>query len=120
MVPRLTDYGLEGDRNYGMSSVFMGEVTHPTAFPFRSASVHNPARKIMFAEEPSSVGGADNPPQSNGLSIQDGRWLPGNMWTSDYLTTRHAGKAEVAFADGHVAAANWRFGTYQANSRPDL
>ena len=116
----LTGYGLDGDHNYGMSSVFVGDANHPTAYPFRSASVHNPAGKILFAEEPSSAGGADNPPPSNGLPIQDGRWLPGNSGTSDFLTMRHAGKADVAFADGHVAAVDWQFGTNQANSRPDL
>jgi prepilin-type processing-associated H-X9-DG protein len=36
------------------------------------------------------------------------------------LQMRHAGKAEVGFADNHVDAVNWQFGTNQANSRPDL
>jgi prepilin-type N-terminal cleavage/methylation domain-containing protein/prepilin-type processing-associated H-X9-DG protein len=116
----LTGDGLDSSRNYGMSSVFMGDANHPTTYPFRSGSVRNPAGKIMFAEEPNSSNGADNPPGSNGLPIQDGRWTPGSSGNSDFLTMRHRGKAEVGFADNHVAAVDWRFGTNQANSRPDL
>jgi prepilin-type N-terminal cleavage/methylation domain-containing protein/prepilin-type processing-associated H-X9-DG protein len=116
----LTGYGLNGSVNYGMSSVYMGDFNNPTAYPFRSASIRNPSGKIMFAEEPNTYNGADNPPGSNGLPIQDGRWVPGNSGSSDYLTMRHGGKADVGFADSHVAAVDWRFGTNQANSRPDL
>jgi len=112
--------GLGGNYNYGMSSVFMGTVNQPSYYLFRSANIQNPARKIMFAEEPNTYNGTDNPPGSNGLPIQDGRWTPGNTPNSDFLTMRHAGKADVGFADYHVEAVDWQFGTNQANSRPDL
>jgi len=112
--------GLDPNRNYGMSSAFLGDINNPTVYPFRSAGIQNPAGKIMFAEEPGTANGAENPPPSNGLPIQDGRWVPGNTPNSDFLAIRHGGKADVGFADGHVDAVDWQFGTNLANSRPDL
>jgi prepilin-type processing-associated H-X9-DG protein/prepilin-type N-terminal cleavage/methylation domain-containing protein len=56
-------------------------------------SVVNPSRKIMLAEE---KGSPDDGPGD--AFIDDGRWQP----LGYPLTSRHAGKANVAFADGHV------------------
>jgi prepilin-type N-terminal cleavage/methylation domain-containing protein/prepilin-type processing-associated H-X9-DG protein len=112
----MTGYGtgsypnLEPDPNVnlGMSSVFSGGQSHV----FKQASVRNPAGKIMLAEEPGSI--RDNP--DNQAVINDGRWMPGN----DPLTTRHQGKADVAFADSHVSPAAPEFGEDVANSLPRL
>lgn len=56
-------------------------------------SVVNPSRKIMLAEE---KGSPDDGPGD--AFIDDGRWQP----LGYPLTSRHAEKANVAFADGHV------------------
>ena len=56
-------------------------------------SVVNPSRKIMLAEE---KGSPDDGPGD--AFIDDGRWQP----LGYPLTSRHAGRANVAFADGHV------------------
>lgn len=56
-------------------------------------SVVNPSRKIMLAEEKGSP--TDGPGDA---FIDDGRWQP----LGYPLTSRHTGKGNVAFADGHV------------------
>lgn len=111
-------FGLDDSQvNYGMASVITGNPANPEVFLFKESSVRNPSGKIMLAEEP----GSDRPnesAESTGGSgfIQDGRWMP----QIDVLTTRHRGKADVTFTEGHVEAVDWQFGTNAANSRPDL
>jgi prepilin-type N-terminal cleavage/methylation domain-containing protein/prepilin-type processing-associated H-X9-DG protein len=109
----LTSYDIDNGVNPGMSSVFTGG----QSLAFKLASVHNPALKIMLAEEPGSNSSSDNPDSSNHGVINDGRWMPAN---SDPLTARHGRKADVTYADGRVQAVPWEFGTDTANSRPDL
>jgi len=114
----LTGYGLDGGdgkANYGMSSIFLGDAARPTAYLFKESDVRHPSVKIMFAEEPGSFRPKDNP--ENSLFLRDGRWLPP---AGDLLTVRHGGKAEVAFADGHVATVRWQVSWEFENSRPDL
>ncbi len=97
-------YGLSGDRNLGMASVFIGDPTHPTAYLFKHSSIQNPSQKIMLAEEPGSKRRDDCP--TGGGIIQDGRWVPNNP---DWLTIRHRGRADVTFADGHVEPVTGEF-----------
>jgi prepilin-type N-terminal cleavage/methylation domain-containing protein/prepilin-type processing-associated H-X9-DG protein len=84
----------------GMASIFSGPISNPKASLFKLSSVRTPSHKVMLAEEQSShkpgesidVGGSS-------LIINDGRWVsPG-----DLLTARHNKKADITFADGHVA-----------------
>jgi prepilin-type N-terminal cleavage/methylation domain-containing protein/prepilin-type processing-associated H-X9-DG protein len=100
--------GLKGNLNRGMSTIF----TAKSKFLFKQASVINPSRKIMFAEEPG--GPRDNP--VNNVAINDGRWQP----AQDPLTDRHRGNANVAFADGHAQEVPWQFGNNITNSLPSL
>ena len=104
-------YGLDADgNNLGMSTVIDSSSGTAVAHPFKEGSVKNPAAKIMLAEEPGSL----NPTESadGSVVVVDGRWVPsdyaGNM--TDPLTTRHGGKADVTFADGHVEAVTPDFG----------
>jgi prepilin-type N-terminal cleavage/methylation domain-containing protein/prepilin-type processing-associated H-X9-DG protein len=112
----LTGYGLDShlelnmEGNLGMSSVFMDD----EAYIFKQSSVRNPVLKIMLAEEPGTSGSGDNPTGS--FAINDGRWMPG----TDPLTSRHRGRANVTFADGHAEAVNWEFGNDITNSLPAL
>jgi len=113
----LTGYGPEADAsgaqvNYGMSSVFPGNLSSGT-YLFKQSGIHNPTGKIMLAEEP----GASSEDPDGDAVINDGRWVPDNP---DSLATRHSGKANVAFADGHVELVTWQFGVNTNNSRPDL
>jgi prepilin-type N-terminal cleavage/methylation domain-containing protein/prepilin-type processing-associated H-X9-DG protein len=113
----LTGYGLSGDRNLGMSSVFEGPVGSETAYLFKQQNIRNSAGKIMFAEEPGSNRSNDNPnADSGGVPIQDGRWSVPN----DTLTKRHSDRAVVTFADGHVDAVKFDIAGEEVNSRPDL
>jgi prepilin-type N-terminal cleavage/methylation domain-containing protein/prepilin-type processing-associated H-X9-DG protein len=109
----MTGYGLDGNGdNVGMSTVVQTSGT--MAYPFRETAVRNPALKIMLAEEPGSLKSKDCP---DGTSlINDGRWIP----TSDALTIRHSGRADVTFADGHVSPVTPDFGFDTTNSQPDL
>jgi prepilin-type N-terminal cleavage/methylation domain-containing protein/prepilin-type processing-associated H-X9-DG protein len=110
----LETYGLDGGTNYGMASVFTGDINHPTVSLFKHSSMHDPSGKIMLAEEPGSSSGSDN--TTGTPPIQDGRWMP----NVDPLTARHRGKADVTFADGHVQGGVGReFGADPANSRAD-
>jgi prepilin-type N-terminal cleavage/methylation domain-containing protein/prepilin-type processing-associated H-X9-DG protein len=108
-------YSLDGERNYGMASVFAGSIDQPIAYPFKESRVRSPALKIMLAEEPGSYNPKDNAHPQDQQVIQDGRWQ-GNV---DPLTVRHSGKADVTFADGHVQAVTWQFASDPANSQPD-
>jgi prepilin-type N-terminal cleavage/methylation domain-containing protein/prepilin-type processing-associated H-X9-DG protein len=106
-----TGYGLDDNtNNIGMSSVID---TAAVAHLFKEGAVHNPGNKIMLAEEPGSAGENDSP---NGNVISDGRWIP----TTDPLTLRHGGKADVTFGDGHVEPVTPDFGGDVNNSEPDL
>jgi len=85
--------------NYGMSSLFIGDIDHPTVYLFKEGSLRNPGNKIMLAEEPAAYGANDYPANSDDHDlIDDGRWMPQN----NTLTVRHGGKGDVTFADGHV------------------
>jgi prepilin-type N-terminal cleavage/methylation domain-containing protein/prepilin-type processing-associated H-X9-DG protein len=112
----LTGYGTDShpelnmEGNLGMSSIF----TSDTAYIFKQSSVRNPVLKIMLVEEPGTSGSGDNPTGSH--PINDGRWIPG----TDPLTSRHQGRANVTFADGHAQAVNWEFGNDITNSLPGL
>ena len=108
----MTGYGAYSNSpNAGMSSVFDPS---GAAYLFKESAVHGPSQKIMLAEEPGSSAPKDSP---DGISfIVDGRWIP----TADPLTIRHSGKADVTFADGHVAPVTPEFGTNIVNSMPDL
>jgi len=106
--------GGDGTVNLGMSSAFnpsTGEFVR-----FKQSAVHNPTLKIMYAEEPGTTQASDNPTGAH--PINDGRWLPGEG--HDPLTSRHGGKANVTFADGHVQLVSWEFGEDITNSVPGL
>jgi len=114
-------YGIRAGKNMGMSSVIevSGGVTN--AYLFKEGSVRNPTGKIMLAEEP----GTPNDSGNGYDFIYDGRWIPavdpdrpGGSY--DPLSTRHGGKADVTFTDGHVQPVTPDFGADVANSEPDL
>jgi prepilin-type N-terminal cleavage/methylation domain-containing protein/prepilin-type processing-associated H-X9-DG protein len=111
----LTGYGVVDGTNFGMSSVIDTTGGSTNIYLFKESAVRNPTLKIMLAEEP----GTTNPKDSaDGLTfINDGRWVPGG---SDPLTVRHNGRADVAFADGHVTPVTPDVGDDVVNSRPDL
>jgi len=107
-----TGYGAYSNSpNAGMSTVVDSS---GTALPFKESAVRNPSAKIMIAEEPGTRKPKDSP---DGVGfIVDGRWVP----TSDPLTIRHNGRADVTFGDGHVAPVTPEFGIDPANSLPSL
>jgi len=106
----LTSYDLQNGINVGMASINDGRW-----HPFKSTSIKNSAKKIMLAEEQTSLRPGEVSDVSAGV-INDGRWVP----PGDVLTSRHGKKGNVSFADGHATAVTWRFGLDRANSRPDL
>jgi prepilin-type N-terminal cleavage/methylation domain-containing protein/prepilin-type processing-associated H-X9-DG protein len=122
----LTSYVTPSGQNLGMASISDINVSPHLWLPFKSTLIKGPSGKIMFAEEQTSQEDSqklsgecsrsttDNP--AGGTIINDGRFTP----PSDTLTSRHGKKADVTFADGHVEAVTWQFGTNAINSEPDL
>ena len=109
----LTGYGFDDNgNNAGLSTVVDSSGGSPVAYPFKEGGVKNPSAKIMLAEEPGTLGRRDSPDQNS--LIQDGRWVP----NQDPLTIRHSGRADVAFADGHVEAVTPEFGRDTAHNLP--
>ena len=110
----LTGYGvnsyadLPADVDLGMSSVF----TADQSYVFKQTTVRNPVSKLMLVEEPGSAN--ENPDGS--AVINDGRWMP----QQDTLASRHHGRADVTFADGHVDTVTPDFGNNITNSLPSL
>jgi prepilin-type processing-associated H-X9-DG protein/prepilin-type N-terminal cleavage/methylation domain-containing protein len=114
----MTGFGMEYDAtaDMGLTTVIVTSGSQSTAYPFKDASVKNPARKIMLAEEPGSLNPDDGASDTQ-FVINDGRWDP--VPGSDPLTTRHGGKADVAFVDGHVEPENQAFGQNPNNTVPN-
>jgi len=114
-----TGYGLDADgKNVGMSTVIDSLSGTTESEPFKEAAVHNPSQKIMLAEEPGT-----SKDSGNGSDvIYDGRWIPAPVTgrNGDPLTTRHGGRADVTFADGHVLPVTPDFGADPVNSEPGL
>ena len=85
--------GVDASGNHGITSV--------PGYPFKQSGVKRPVEKLMVAEEQTTTIGpeASNPGSAGGQVADDGRFQLG----SNDLTSRHAKKAEITFADGHVA-----------------
>jgi prepilin-type N-terminal cleavage/methylation domain-containing protein/prepilin-type processing-associated H-X9-DG protein len=111
-------------QNQGLTSVMEAVGSSAQLFQFKNTSVLRPADIISFAEEvtmPNNPGDAPTQdtlralPPASGSMIDDGRWSPpGNP-----LTTRHNGKCDLGFVDGHVAIADWTWGTNNYYILPD-
>lgn len=110
--PYLFSYSFNGwgvdnnDINGGMSTVIENSGDSPKAYLFKESGVRNPAAKIELAEEPGSLS------EGNGHIINDGRWVP----YQDPLSTRHSGKANVTFGDGHTDLVGADFSSDTNNS----
>jgi prepilin-type processing-associated H-X9-DG protein/prepilin-type N-terminal cleavage/methylation domain-containing protein len=85
-------YSLNGYNQHGMASYISKD--RSVVFLNRFSAISHPAQKIMLAEE---KGGPEDGPGS--ATIDDGCWQPPGY----PLSSRHAGGANVTFADGHVA-----------------
>jgi len=98
-------YSLNGYDEHGMASYI--SMDRSVIILNRFSTIAHPANKIMLAEE---KGGPQDGPGS--ATIDDGRWEPPGY----PLTSRHSGKANVTFADGHAARVNRDFAD---SSRPE-
>lgn len=127
----LYSYGLDGNGVYwysycltcvegtgnGLASIWDSAGLHP----FKNSRVRNLSNKIMFAEPPAvvSVPGDAPPIDTWNAIVIDGRFDPYPMdATGSLLTIRHGGKANCAYADGHVAMTTWQQGTNQIYNSP--
>jgi prepilin-type N-terminal cleavage/methylation domain-containing protein/prepilin-type processing-associated H-X9-DG protein len=111
----MTSYDLDaGGNSLGMTSI---RDTAGIWHPFNSTKIKNPARKLAIVEEQSTLkGGEVSDP--NAEIVNDGRWVA-SANSNDRLTSRHGKKANVCWADSHVATVNWKFAQNEENSRPD-
>jgi prepilin-type N-terminal cleavage/methylation domain-containing protein/prepilin-type processing-associated H-X9-DG protein len=97
--------------------------------PYKITSVLNGVTKIMLAEEPthpangSYADAPNNPtyPQFN-KTADDGHWEPPDLPAGDggdnVITTRHRGKGDVSFCDGHVQTVDYLFAAQGLNNNP--
>jgi prepilin-type N-terminal cleavage/methylation domain-containing protein/prepilin-type processing-associated H-X9-DG protein len=111
--------GLDANnQNQGLTSIMENVGNGSELFQFKNSSVRRPTSIISFAEEvtlPNNPGDApsitEDPlkdvPPATGSMIDDGRWVP----PTNPLTKRHGGRCNLGFVDGHVAVADWRWGT---------
>jgi prepilin-type N-terminal cleavage/methylation domain-containing protein/prepilin-type processing-associated H-X9-DG protein len=106
-----TGRGGDGDADDDTGTLGFGLAFLTPASPlrFKGGQVRNPALKMMLAEEPSVNKPGEMPPGSSTI-VDDGHWEPLNGMMQPYntLTMRHNGKADVAFADGHVQIATYK------------
>jgi prepilin-type processing-associated H-X9-DG protein/prepilin-type N-terminal cleavage/methylation domain-containing protein len=84
-------YSLNGYDQHGMATYMSRD--RSVCFINHTESILQPAEKIMLAEE--KGGPADGP---GSATMDDGCWEPPGY----PLTSRHSGRANVTFADGHV------------------
>jgi len=79
---------------------------------FKADHIRFPSNKMMLVEEPAIPNGqpdTDAPVTANTTFTDDGRWevfhqSGGSMTVNNTLTIRHRGRANIAFAEGHVDA----------------
>lgn len=97
----LTSYDLTktNNVNLGMSTII---TLFREVYPFKSTQIKNPSAKIMLVEE-------------SDKTINDSRWVPMGV---DSISSRHRGKGNVNFADGHTEVELPDFGEDPANSNP--
>ncbi len=96
-----TSYRVTNDINAGMALAL--DQRRQKVLPFSLGSVINPSGKIMLAEE-----------DRKGEGLNDARWIP----TINPVSTRHNGKGNVAFVDGHMQSVDQKFGLDPRNSLP--
>ena len=100
--------------SYGNPDQGITSVNDGTWHPFKFTQIKNPARKYMLCEEQSVLHGPEcSDPTINILN--DGR-----MTFGDVLTSRHNKRADIGFADGHVAAVKWQTAQDANNFDPNL
>lgn len=105
----MTSYDLEENPlddkkfNLGMASIITQD---KHVYPFFASQIRNPTAKLMFVEEDRET-------------IDDSRWVPAGVKTN-LISSRHAKRGVVAFADGHIEAEPPEFGLNLTNSTPRL
>ena len=120
----INSYGTSGGQPMGMASLRVRGRT----YVYRLIDVNRPSNKIMYVEEQMHTG-AQEAPHRNGWPVSrsvpdDARWYPRpvnqpNGRISAMLTSRHGGRGNCAFADGHVANVDWQFAADIDNSQPN-
>ena len=117
-------YNLNGNQNVGFATIVD---TSGRPYYFKANMVKNPSGKFVLAEPVADANNPkDAPPPDSAAArdwvVESGRFEPFNAsgTLDNYLTLRHNGNADLTFADGHVEAKPWWFGTNAMNSQPTL
>jgi len=101
--------------NSGMTSTYtLPPGGPPTWTPAKLTDIRNPSNKILLAEEP--AGPSDTPKttppaaQYATTGADDGRWLPSaTIGSGNTITTRHGGRGNANFGDGHAQQVDYIF-----------
>lgn len=103
----------DNNNNLGLTSLSETAGIGTVTYTFKNGEVRHPTLTIAFAEEvtlprqPGSDLPLNDPYDTGTTMIDDGRYEP----PGDTLTTRHLGKCNLGFADGHASLENWTWGT---------
>jgi prepilin-type N-terminal cleavage/methylation domain-containing protein/prepilin-type processing-associated H-X9-DG protein len=113
------------NQNLGLTTI----VDAGDAYIFKQSRVIRPAQKFLTVEpctHDNPGQGTDAPPIDPGndagwvaetgrfQAVSGGTWADGILTGSapnNYLTMRHEGKANIGYADGHMAPVPWQYGT---------
>lgn len=93
-----TSYDLTNGVNPGMATIIDQDLD---VFPFKAAQIKGASTKIMLVEE-------------DDKTIDDSRWVP----KANLISSRHSGRGNIIFADGHAEAQGPQFGQEPVNSDP--
>ena len=89
--------------------------------PSKLGNVRHPSDVILLAEEP--AGPSDTPvttPPYATTGADDGRWLPGtSIGSGNTITTRHNGKGNSNFCDGHAQIVDYIFASQVQHIDPN-
>ncbi|HEX3797372.1 MAG TPA: prepilin-type N-terminal cleavage/methylation domain-containing protein [Verrucomicrobiae bacterium] len=115
--PYFYSYTVNGYIDGARPSVICGAAStwtiNSTFTKCKLGNIRNPSEKILLAEEP--AGPSDTPvttPAYATTGADDGRWLPGlSIGGGNTISTRHNGKGNANFCDGHAERVDYIFAT---------
>ena len=113
----LTEFwGLDGNNNFGMASVFTGDINSPTVSLFKEASLRNPSLKIVMAAKNRAPKNPRTIPRPTGSWCKTGAGCRTVIFSRCATAARRTSLLPTAT----WTSVTWQFGTNFVNSRADL
>jgi len=113
---RVSELGVDA-LNHGMASIrqdtwFSSDKWTVAVRQFKANLINNPSDKVMFADDLMAYEKVQwEIATGETIPIYSGKgWSSGWLWPLDKITSRHRGKGNVTFGDGHVETVRPQFG----------